>query len=156
MLITPLSTQKPLLQWKHTDLRQPWFPVLKETFCSASTVQKIRRSLEITKVVLVSLTFPDLCGNRNNSSKRHRKAFLLSIGIFQMSLKLLLFQKTLLLHSTLEPANHEARLSHFLGGEGQNMDVELSSVLLKPLKVSGNRSILIVAHAEICDFPKPV
>lgn len=78
--MTPLFPQKPLLQWKPMDLQQLWLPVLKETFCSASTIQKIRRSLGIPKIVLVSLTFRDLCGNKNNSSKRHRKA--LSMGIF--------------------------------------------------------------------------
>lgn len=72
--MTPLFPQKPLLQWEPTDLQQLWFSVLKETFCSASTTQKVRRSLGIPKIVLVSLTFPDLCGNKNNSSKRHRRA----------------------------------------------------------------------------------
>lgn len=97
--------------------------------------------------------------NRNNSFKRHRKAFLTVNGDILNVTKAPSFLGNLIFTAITQHWNlpmTKPDFSMFQMMKVKPMDVELSSVMIKSLKVSENRSIWIVGHAQICDFPQPV
>lgn len=155
--MTPLFPQKTLLQQKPSVLQQLQFPVLKKTFCSALPYRN-RRSLGIPKVVLVSLTFPGLCENRNKFLKRHRKAFLIVNRDILNVTKTPSFLGNLIFTAITQHWNLSITKPDFSMFQMmfKPMEVELCSVMILTPKVSENRSIWIVGHTQICDFPHPV